>query len=52
MSEKSGCFIIRLIHGKIKQFFADFTRIVPDHFLVESVDNIYLGLFANKNYVA
>ena len=52
MSEKSGCFIIRLINSKIKQFFTDFTRIVPDHFLVESVANIYLCLLANKNYVA
>ena len=29
-----------------KLFFADFTRIVLAHFLVESVANIYLCLFA------
>ena len=35
-----------------KQFFVDVTRIVPDHFLFESVANIYMSLFANKNNVA
>ena len=35
-----------------KQFFADFKRIVPDHFLFESVANIYMCLLANRNYVA
>ena len=35
-----------------KQFFAYFYRIVPDHFLFESVANISMCLFANKNYVA
>ena len=39
-------------HAKTEQFFADFTRIVPDHFLVERVANIYTFLFAKKSYVA
>ena len=34
------------------KFFAYFKRIVAEQFLFESVANIYMCLFANKNYVA
>ena len=51
MQEQSGCFKILLVRGKTV-FRGLLENCTGSFFLFESVANISLYLFANKNYVA